>query len=256
MKKNIIVMPDFKQDINQPEPDFVKFCKIGWKKWCEKNNCEFFIIDTPIANFDYIVPQMQKMWSMDIIDKNGIEYDQMAIVDHDTIPTKNCKNFFELTNGKFTAVLDNGFGPQLNRLVRLFKDHFYKEDEFVTWDTYFNSGFIIVNKSHSEVFKKTQEFYFKNKNEFAIHNKADDLNDQTILNFELSKSNMGLNLLPRSYNVLAWHAQNFFYDYTDELGRKIDSVVNINDSINIFHLCGDLNFRNQSSHFVINKIWE
>ena len=70
--------------------------------------------------------------------------------------------FFEKTNNNFSAVLDNGFGPSINRSIQMVKNNWYKNID-VNWDTYFNSGFIVYNKNHLNVFKEIQNFYLKSK---------------------------------------------------------------------------------------------
>ena len=137
-------------------------------------------------------------------------------------------------------------------MVRLFKNAWYPNSP-VNWDNYFNSGFFIFNKSHDKLFKECISFYTNNKAEFAKLNKSDDLNDQTIFNFVLHDLGYELKILPRSYNVLDWHCRNFFANYVDEKGREINSVDNIRDCINIFHLTGDYEFRDNASNF-LNQI--
>ena len=252
--KNIIVMPNFREDDSKPQQIFVDNCRQSWKNWCKINNCEFFEIEQPITSFDHVPPQAQKMWVYDILEHNGIEFDQAALVDYDTFILPTCPNFFETSNNMFCAVPDNGFGPQINRLIQLFKKAWYPNSP-VTWDNYFNSGFFVFNKSHKGLFAKCIEFYENNKNEFAVLNKADDLNDQTIFNFVLHDLGHELKILPRSYNVLDWHCKNFFATYIDEKGRTINAADSIRDSINIFHLTGDYGFRNDASTFLLSNFY-
>lgn len=246
-------MPNFKE-ANSEEKQFVKNCKYSWQKFCQKYDIEFLEITDPITSFNNIPPQAQKMWVYDILEYNNIAYDQAALVDYDSFALPHCPNFFDLSDRKFCAVPDNGFGPQLNRLIRLFKDAWYKNSP-VNWDNYFNSGFFIFNKDHYNVFKTSIEFYNENRTQFAQLNKSDDLNDQTIFNFVLHDLGHELKLFPRSYNVLDWHCKNFFYNYIDEKGREINAEQNIRDCINIFHLTGDYEFRDSASNFLIQKFF-
>lgn len=252
--KNIVVMPNFKE-INLVDNDFIVNCKNSWKNWCNKNDIDFYEITTSIASFESIPPQIQKMWVLDILLENKIEFNQIAQVDYDTFILPHCPNFFEKTNNNFSAVLDNGFGPTINRSIQMVKNNWYKNIN-VNWDTYFNSGFIVYNKNHLNVFKEIQNFYFLQKDNWCIINKSPNLtDDQTLLNFEIRKQNYKVTFLDRSYNVLDWHCKNFFANYTDELGRDIISVKSIKDCVNIFHLTGDLNFRNQASNFLITNFY-
>lgn len=253
--KNIIVMPNFQEDLSLPQQPFIANCRKSWTNWCYMNDCTFLEIETPIINFSQIPPQAQKMWVYDILEHNGIDFDQAAVVDYDTFVLPNCSNFFKMTNNKFSAVPDNGFGPEINRIIQLFKNAWYPNSP-VTWDNYFNSGFFVFNKDHKNLFTKCIEFYTKNKSEFAVLNKADDLNDQTIFNFVLHDLGYELNILPRSYNVLDWHCNNFFASYTDKVGRICNPADNIRDCVNIFHLTGGNEFRNAASDFLINTFYQ
>lgn len=253
--KNIVVMPNINEGESFEKP-FITNCKTAWKNWCQKNNCKFIELTIPIANFKDIPPQMQKMWTMDILINNEIEFDQIAQVDYDTFPLPHCPNFFEQTNNNFAAVLDNGFGPQINRSIRMCKNNWF-DGINVNWDTYFNSGFIVYNKSHLPVFKEIQNFYFTKKDEWCRVNCSPNLtDDQTLLNFELRKQKFDITFLGRSYNVLDWHCRNFFANYVDELGREINAVLNISDSVNIFHITGDVDFRNGATEFLINNFYK
>lgn len=253
---NLVVMPNFKEYSTKEDTLAIKNSKFLWEVWCKKYGHDFLVIEEPVCSFETVVPQQQKMYVMDILDNSGIEYDQILEVDHDTYPTPTCPDVFKITNNEFSAALDNGFGPQLNRLMILFRDNWFKNNTFVRWDTYFNSGFIIYNKSHREVFKRTQEWYFKYRKEFAVVNKADDLNDQTIINYILSDMGFKLNILPRSYNVLDFHMERFLMpSYIDELGRPLDRDKNILDCINVFHITNG-QIRDQASEYLKKVIWK
>lgn len=241
-------MPAFSETGNyQP---FYYNCKKSWEAWCKKHGHEFYVITEGVAPFNQIPPQAQKMWVYDILENTGIDFDQAAVVDYDTFVMPDCPDFFEMSEHKWCAVCDNGFGPQINRLVSLFRNAWFPNSK-VHWDNYWNSGWFIFNKDHKKVFKGCIDFYFKNKAEFAVLNKADDLNDQTIFNFVVEDCGVELKLFPRSYNVLDWHCKNFFMNYVDELGREINAIKGIRESINIFHFCGSPEFRNQVSQFLV-----
>jgi hypothetical protein len=253
--KNIIVMPNYSNKGDMKSIDFIENCKYAWKNWCNNNDCEFLELTQSIADFKDIPPQMQKMWTLDILIHNDIKFNQVAQVDYDTFPMPNCPNFFNYTNDNFAAVLDNGFGPSINRSIQMVKNNWYHEID-VNWDNYFNSGFIIYNINHREVFHAVQTFYEENLQDWKDKNRSSDLtDDQTLLNFELRKQLFDIEILPRSYNVLDWHCKNFFSNYTDELGREINAITSIRDCINIFHLTGDTQFRNLTSNFLIENFY-
>jgi len=241
---------------NENIPIFIHNTIKAWEIWCNKNKCKFILLTDKIIDFNLIPPQMQKMWTMDILLENNIEFDQVAQVDYDTIPLPHCPNFFNFTNNNFSAVLDNGFGPTLNRSIQMVKENWYP-NILVNWDNYFNSGFIIYNKKHKDIFKAIQNFYEEKRFEWINKNKSKDLtDDQTLLNFEVRNQGFDITLLNRSFNVLDWHCKNFFYNFHDELGREINAVKSITDCVNIFHLTGDTEFRNVTTTFLIDNFYK
>lgn len=249
-------MPNFKEYSTKPDTIAIANSKILWSEWCKKHSHEFMVLEEPVCSYETVCPQMQKMWVMDILDDNEITYDQLLVIDHDTYPIPTCPDVFQMSNGEFSAALDNGFGPQLNRQMIIFREHFFPNNTFVTWDTYFNSGFIIYSKKHKEVFKAVQKFYFDHRKDFAVHNKADDLNDQTPINYILSEMGFKLNILPRSFNVLDFHMERFLIpSYVDELGRPLNRERNIMDCINVFHITNG-QIRDQASEYLKKVIWK
>lgn len=251
--KNIVVMPNYSE--TGITPRFITNSISAWRTWCEKNDCIFLELTEKIADFKLIPPQMQKMWTLEILLSNEIEFNQVAQVDYDTFPLPECPNFFNLTGNKFAAVLDNGFGPSINRSIQMVKQNWYPGVD-VNWDNYFNSGFIIYNQTHLPVFKAIQNFYEEKRGEWMQQNRSKDLtDDQTLLNFELRKQQFDVALLSRSFNVLDWHCRNFFANFIDDLGREINAVRNIRDCVNVFHLTGDIDFRNGATDFLIQNFY-
>jgi hypothetical protein len=250
--KNTVVLINLKNGIDE-NPEFVDNCILSWKSWCEKNNVSFFILDEKTHEFSEMPPQMQKMYTLDTLMGNGIEFDQIAQVDYDTFILPHCPNFFKLTNHEFGAGLDSGFGPQLNRSIQMCKNNWFPDSK-ISWDCYFNSGFIVYNQKHKKIFKDVLNFYNTQKEKWLEVNKSTTLtDDQTLLNFFIEKNGFPIYWFPRSYNVLDPWNRYFFYDATDELGRYINNVQTIKECINIFHFCGDINYRNQSTEFLKEK---
>lgn len=250
--KNVVVMPNFRVS-GVEDPPFVENCMLSWKQWCDRHDCMFLVIDEPMHDYKEMPPQMQKMYSLMVLKGNDIKFDQIAQVDYDTFILPHCPNFFETTNHCFGAGLDAGFGPQLNRSIQMCKKHWFPKSQ-ITWSTYFNSGFIVYNDRHAAVFEDVLKFYRTKKDEWLAANKSPDLtDDQTLLNFFVEEHNFKIHWFPRSYNVLDPWNRYFLYDATDELGRYINSVQTIKECVNVFHFCGDPNFRNQVTTFLKEK---
>ena len=109
MSKNVVFIPcveindrHYKSERSKP----YKYGIASWKKWCEKNNCELFVLDEELTDAKYMKPTWQRWYVFDILDLNGVNYDQVAMVDVDTMIRWDAPNFFKLTDRKFSAVVD------------------------------------------------------------------------------------------------------------------------------------------------------
>ena len=72
----------------------------SWEKWCDKNNCELFVLTDLLLPKEQMNICWQRYYLFDILDANNIKYDQILSVDADTIVHPDCPNFFEMTEGK------------------------------------------------------------------------------------------------------------------------------------------------------------
>ncbi len=252
MNSNAVVLINFKSDVNSQNQPYVDRCIYAWNYWCNQHNVDFIEIQNPVMSMNVMPATFQRWYIFDYLRNNGLKYEQVAQVDFDTIPSPFCRNFFELTNGEWSAVEDNGDGPCLNRGIQMVKENWMPEVD-VNWGNYFNAGFIVFSEKHEQVFKDTIEFYNKEKEKWLKCNcSADFTDDQPVLNFMVRKNGFKVTLLPRSFNVLAWHAWNFLrQDYLDSLGRLMDRKKGIQTSVDIFHLCGDVPFRNDVSMLML-----
>lgn len=255
--KNIVVMPNFKDYLPKEDKVSVKNSRIIWEAWCKKFNYELLVIEEPICSYDTIRVEMQKMWVMDILESNDVEYDQVLVVDYDTYPMPNCPDVFQMTDHKFSAALDNGFGPQLSRSMIMYRDHWFPHITFkmLNWDNYLNGGILIYNKEHKILFKTIQQWFNDNFKSVDIINN-DMENSQTIMNFLIVDLKIPVSILPRSFNVLDFHMERFLIaPYKDDRGRMIDRERNILECVNIFHITNG-QIRDQASQYLKEVIWK
>ena len=139
-----------------------KYSIDSWKRWCDKNDCELFVLNDLILENDKMGIGWQRYYLFDILDANEIEYDQVLMVDADTIVHPDCPNFFEQVDGKFGVVQQDGCYEWVNRSISKYRDHLFPNIHIKTWE-YFNSGFMVLNKSHLEFCKKVYKFYERKK---------------------------------------------------------------------------------------------
>ena len=69
----------------------------------------------------------QRYYLFDILEANNIEYDQVLMVDADTIVHPNCPNFFEETDGKYCGVINDGCYEWVTRSIRDFNRELFPD---------------------------------------------------------------------------------------------------------------------------------
>lgn len=174
----------------------------SWRSYAEKYNCEIYVLDQPLFDIEYMKPNWFKMYILDILDNEGIEYDQVLYVDYDTIVMPNAPNIFELTNHKFCAVRNFGDMDWVCRSIENYSKYLFGNFMFPYYN-YFNSGVMIFNKKHKQLFYDIQKFYENNvdninwmQNTFCVGN------DQPIFNFFVNKDiSSDLKLLDYEWNM-------------------------------------------------------
>ena len=69
----------------------------SWKRWASKNNSEVIVMEDLLCPTKQMGIAWQRHHVMDMLENENIEYDQILIVDADTIVHPECPNFFELS---------------------------------------------------------------------------------------------------------------------------------------------------------------
>ena len=77
----------------------------SWKYWADKNGCDLVVLDENVYDLTQMKPQWHKLLVFDLLDNEGINYDQILFVDSDTIVHPDCPNFFEFSDNKFCGVM-------------------------------------------------------------------------------------------------------------------------------------------------------
>ena len=178
-----------------------KYSIDSWRKWCDKNDCELFVLNDLILPNDEMAVCWQRWYIFDLLEANGIEYDQILSVDADTIVHPDTPNFFEMTNHNFTVVDFDGSWDWVLRSLESYSK-FVFGGEMIDWWKYFDSGFWIVNKKHKEFAKSMTDFYHNNKDLLIeMENKFHLGTEQTPLNFMIQTSGHEMTFLPYEFNM-------------------------------------------------------
>ena len=216
--KNVVFMPNI--DLGNGRADSYHYSAKSWKSWCSKHNTEFVEWTEPLMDvgathhgmdgFNKFPIIYQREWVFDIIEHNDIDYDQVLIIDADTIVHPDCPNFFEETNHEYSAVVSNGCYEWVTRSIDGWGYHMFPDYEKPKVWEYFNTGFVIVNKKHKPFFKELQNFYLENKEKlYDIRtNRKYQYKEyqvpgvgQTCINFLVKKHKIKINYLPERYNL-------------------------------------------------------
>ena len=200
-----------------------------WKEWCKINNCELFVLDQKITDIEYMAPQWYKVFILDILRENEIEYDQVMYVDSDTIIHPSSPNPFDISERKFCAVPVFGSMDWVCRSIETYSKYFFNDHKVPFWK-YFNSGLMIFNDTHYELFKEIQEFYQSNQPLITeIQNKIGVGKDQPVLNYFIDTKNVDYKMLPYEFNMQDLNRSELIGD--DLLFTKVGHVYHFNAGI-------------------------
>ena len=216
MKKNVVWWPAVIFDDHKEKYggyDYFEYSRKTWKYWCKKNDVLFVEFTEPVEKdlIRYRINWQKAIFVFDELERRGIEYDQIALIDSTAMIKWDCPNFFELTDRKFTAFHDRDNMKWTYDSVQGYKQIFdnFKFDH----SKYFNSGFMIFNEDHKHLFNSLKDFYIDNIDTFI--NIQDNLvrkgNDQTPINYWMQMYGIDINLdLPFTFNLTHIHRKEMF----------------------------------------------
>ena len=203
MKKNVIWWPAVKNKDHSDKYgnfDYFEYSRKTWEFWCKKNDVLFVPFEKPVEQdlHEYRINWQKAIFVFDELERRGIEYDQIALVDSTVMVKWDCPNFFELTDRKFTVTRDIDNMSWTRDSILGYKDFFGGFELDST--KYFRSGFMIFNEIHRDLFQDLKNFYIENKTDFI--KLQDEVvrkgNDQTPINYWVQKNNVDLKFLPQA----------------------------------------------------------
>ena len=80
----------------------------AWEHWCKKNDTELFVLTERIHDESIMNANWHKIYVLDLLEANGIEYDQVLISDADIIIHPDAPSPFDVSNREFSAVRNFG----------------------------------------------------------------------------------------------------------------------------------------------------
>jgi hypothetical protein len=206
--KNIVFIPNI--DLGNGRSDNYSYCINSWKYWCDKNNCELLLLEDLLLPVKQMRITWQRYYVFDILDNNNIDYDQVLVVDADTIVHPDCPNFFNETDGKYAGVMNDGDYEWVNKSISQYGIKFFNRDTFPVW-RYVNGGFQIFNKNHKDYLKGLLDWYNKNVTELNKVFGKWNSTDQTCINLYREEKKLDMTILPVCYNLQDLYRKNLLY---------------------------------------------
>jgi len=142
------------------------------------------------------------------------QFDQICLVDADTIIHPECPNFFNIGTG-FRAVHNDGDYDWVIRSVENYQSEFTDvcNKPFDNIWKYFNSGFLVITKEYESFFKYFIEFYWKYQERIINCQKRYGVGtDQPLINMLTHWHNVDVTLLPYQFNMQEIPRKNILDD--------------------------------------------
>tara|TARA_R110002051_G_C8633481_1_gene485109 strand:+ start:260 stop:1036 length:777 start_codon:yes stop_codon:yes gene_type:complete len=228
--KNVVFIPNI--DLGKGRSESYQYSIDSWKHWCDKNDCELFILEDLLLPVEHMPIVWQRYYVFDLLEANNVKYNQVLLVDADTIIHPDCPNFFNETDGKYSAVLNNGCHEWVHRSISQWGPNFFDSNSFPLW-RYINGGFQIFNESHKEYLTAIINWYNDNKDNLLQVLGKYNSGDQTCINFFREKYNLEMNILPECYNLQDMFKKNLLW--VEGYSWWEDSLENMYKSGWIYH---------------------
>ena len=208
--KNVVFIPNINLGNGRNTP--YHYSIKSWASWCDKNNVQLVEWTEPITDVNKLKVTLQRYWVHDLLEHSNIDYDQVLIVDADTIIHPDTPNFFDETTGKFGVVVNNGCYEWTTRSIRNWGNALFPNEPKVKLWKYFNGGFQITNKSHIPFYKEVQKYYWDNIDTINDWNdKIKAGTDQTIINYLTQLHKIDVEYMSESYNLQDLFRKNLLH---------------------------------------------
>ncbi len=199
--------------------DYFEYSKKSWEFWCKKNDCIFVPFQEPVEKdlIKFRVNWQKAIFVFDELEKRNIDYDQICLIDSSSIIKWDAPNFFDMTENKFCGIRDTDNMKWVHDSIQGYESLFRKAYNFPMFkldqSKYINSGFMIFNEKHKDLFTKFKQFYYDYKDSLIDlqDNKVKRGTEQTPMNYHLQMNNVDLKLdLPLPFKLTHLHRKDMF----------------------------------------------
>jgi len=118
-----IVNVDLKNGRNNPYHLGTK----SWNHWGKKNNARVVQLTEPIIDPNILRVNLHRYWAFDILEQNDIDFENVLLVDADTIVHPDCPDFFKESNNKLGVVVNNGCYEWTKRSISQWRDGLFPD---------------------------------------------------------------------------------------------------------------------------------
>ena len=207
MKKPIVVIPAVTPKNKNLDKfggwNWMDISKKAWKYWCDKNKYELVIYDKcKLDDLNKYRVTIQRWFDIhDFLDEKGIKYSKVLMVDACSIPKWDCPDFFKLTGDNMCVSRDIDNMRWTYESAQGYKKIFNNFE--LDMSKYINSGWVIFNESHRDLFKKFKDFYLENSDEF-IKLQTEIVKRgtcQTPLNYFIQMNDIKIDFMPPKFRV-------------------------------------------------------
>ena len=216
MKKNVVFWVGVKNEMYSEKYggwDWMDISRKTWEFWCKKHNVLFVPFEEPIESdlVKFRINWQKAIFCFDELDRRGIDYDQIYLVDGMNMIKWDAPNIFELTGHKFTAWRDTDNLNWIHTSIQGYKEFFNNYELDII--KYFSSGLIIFNESHKELFNSFKKLYYDNVDMFV--KLQDEIvrkgTEQTPLNYWLQSHDCEINTdIPFTWKLTHLHRKEMF----------------------------------------------
>tara|TARA_R110001583_G_scaffold35376_6_gene117818 strand:- start:8428 stop:9807 length:1380 start_codon:yes stop_codon:yes gene_type:complete len=216
LKKNVVWWPAVVNETHMSKYggyDYFQYSKNTWEYWCERNDCLFVPFTKPVEEdlFRYRINWQKAIFLFDELERQGIEYDQIALVDSSFMIRHDAPNFFEMTDRRLTAWRDMDNMRWIYESIQGYKNIFNGFE--LDMSKYVNSGFMIFNEEHKELFQRFKQFYLDNTDKLI--KLQDEIvkkgTEQTPMNYWLQTNDVDINIdLPLPFKLTHLQRKELF----------------------------------------------
>ena len=199
--------------------EYFEHSRKTWEYWCKKNDVLFVPFEEPVEEdlFKFRVNWQKAIFVFDEMDRRGIDYNQIALVDSSAMIKWDAPNFFDMTDNRFTAWVDNDNLKWIYESIKGYEDFFQQATDSPHFELdiskYISSGFMVFNESHREFFESFKQLYYDYQDNFIDlqDNIVKKSTEQTAINYWLQWSGIDVNLdLPLAFKLTHLHRKEMF----------------------------------------------